>query len=158
MIILSIFTSVEFCTISIVIAAAIIGYIIKPKEQSAAFTYIFSANIDPADTASDADPNNVEIESLPDGTMIMRRRNVMLPDGASCHITADIIGDKLKITEKYTMFSAPIAESPHDVSVRIDCLKAKRYHLRYEIPDSGLWGVAQITNHDNFTAALALQY
>lgn len=158
MIILSILTSVEFCTILIVLAAAIIGFIIKPKEKSAALTYIFSANIDPADASSDTSPDIVEIESLPDGTMIMRRHNVMLPDGASCHITADIIGDKLRITEKHTMFSTPIAESPHDVSVRIDCLKAKRYHLRYEIHDSGLWGVAQITNHDNFATTLTLQY
>ena len=158
MILLGIFSSVEFCTIAIVVAAAIIGFLIKPKEQSPAFTYIFSADIDSANPTNSESCNFVKIISLADGTMLMRRHNVMLPDGASCHITADIVGDKLRITEKHSFFSAPLAESPHDISVKIDCLKTKRYHLRYDIPDAGLWGVAQITNLDGFSTTMALQY
>lgn len=154
----SIFTSVELCTITIVVAATIIGFLIKPKDQSPAFSYIFSADITPSDPTDDKDDRTIEIQALPDGSLLICRHNVMLPDGASSHITADIINDKLHITEKHSIFSAPISETPHDMVFKIDCLKAKCYHLRYEIPDSGLWCIAQIKNRDNYTASLTLQY
>ena len=50
---------------------------------------------------------------------------------------------------------APLAG--YDISVRIDCIKAARYHLRYEVPDSGLWGVDVILNRDRFNTTTRLQ-
>lgn len=153
----SIFTSVEFYTIAVTAAILIVGFIFNPSRQSPALTYIYAATIEPAKHPEATDGSGLTIESLDDGTLLVVRRGVQLPEGSTAHVDADLIDDKLTLTEKHHPAAGDAPMAPHDISVRVDCLKAKRYHLRYEVPDSGLWGVATIVNHDNFSTTASLQ-
>lgn len=156
MILLNIFTSVEFYTIAVTVAILIVGFIFNPSRRSPAMTYIFAASV--VESIDDnADGKVLEIESLDDFTLLVRRRGAPLPEGSTAYINADIVDDKLTLTEKHTVVNhlAPLAG--YDISVRIDCIKAARYHLRYEVPDSGLWGVDVIVNRDGFSTTTCLQ-
>lgn len=158
MIILGIFSSIEFYVIAITVALIFVGFAFNQSQQSPAFTYIFSADIEPSTPISSGDPLSISVQALADGTLLLRRENVLLPEGATAHVTADLVGDKLTLTEKHTAFAAPMPATAHDISVRLDCLKAKRYHLRYEIPEEGLWAVAVVVNHSEIKSQFELQH
>ncbi|MGN1245462.1 MAG: hypothetical protein ACI4UN_02405 [Muribaculaceae bacterium] len=156
MIFLNIFTSVEFYTIAVTVAILIVGFIFNPSRRSPAMTYIYAASVDFSNDIA-ADGKSIEIESLDDFTLLIRRRGAPLPEGSTAYVNADIVDDKLTLTEKHTINNPTAPLSCYDISVRIDCIKATRYHLRYEVPDSGLWGVDVIVNRDNFTTTTRLQ-
>ena len=156
MIFLNIFTSVEFYTIAVTVAILIVGFIFNPSRRSPAMTYIFAASVVES-TDDNADGKVLEIETLDDFTLLVRRRGSPLPEGSTAYINADIVDDKLTLTEKHTVVNHMAPLAGYDISVRIDCIKAARYHLRYEVPDSGLWGVDVIVNRDGFSTTTCLQ-
>ena len=156
MIFLNIFTSVEFYTIAVTVAILIVGFIFNPSRRSPAMTYIYAASVD-FTTDAHADGKMLEIESLDDFTLLVRRRGAPLPEGSTAYINADIVDDKLTLTEKHTVNNPMAPLAGYDISVHIDCIKAARYHLRYEVPDSGLWGVDMIVNRDRFSTTTRLQ-
>ncbi len=152
----SIFTSVEFYTIAVTVAILIVGFIFNPSRHSPAMTYIYAATVEPA-TDGEPDGKSLEIESLDDFTLLVRRRCAPLPEGSTAYVNADLVDDKLSLTEKHTTQSPCAPLVCYDISVRIDCLKAARYHLRYDVPDSGLWAVGVIVNRDRFSTATRLR-
>lgn len=156
MILLDIFTSVEFYTIAITVAILIVGFIFNPSRRSPAMTYLYSATIEPSAEA-DADGRLLEIESLDDFTLLLRRRCAVLPEGASAFANVELVDDNITVTEKLSASSSTAPLACYDVSVRIDCLKATRYHLRYEVPGAGLWGVCVVVNRDRFGTTARLQ-
>lgn len=158
MIELGIFTSIEFYTIAITVAILLVGFIFKPAEHAPAQTYIYAANIEQANPLDNQDEKYVEIESCDNGTVIIRRKNVELPAESIAHITVDIVDDKLTIVEKHTKNTANSITGLYDLTMKVGCLKSRKYHLRYEIPDSGLWGLTTLTNRNNNKTTLELQY
>lgn len=156
MLLSNIFTSVEFYTIAITVAILIVGFIFNPSRRSPAMTYLFAASIEPS-TAYDADGKTIEIESLDDFTLLIRRRCAPLPEETTGYMNVEIVDDKVTITEKHTVQNPSAPLEGYDISVRLDCLKATRYNLRYEVPDSGLWAVGVIVNRDLFSTTLQLQ-
>lgn len=156
MILLDIFTSVEFYTIAVTVAILIVGFIFNPSRHSPAMTYLYAASIEPS-AGGDADGRRLEIESLDDFTLLLRRRGAPLPEGASAFANVELVDDKVTVTEKLSASNPMATLACYDVTVRIDCLKATRYHLRYEVPAAGLWGVCVVVNRDRFASTASLQ-
>lgn len=153
----SIFSPVELSVIAITVAAVLVGFFLKPSRHTKAWSYIYPLEIEPGDDR-EGDGTTLEIEAVDDGSLLLRRRGVHLPTGATGHVTVDIVGDKVKVVEKYSKLSAQLPGAPQQVTVRLRCLKPRRYHLRYEATSSGLWGLATVVNGERFTATAQLRY
>ena len=151
-----IFTSVEFYTIAVTMAVLIVGFIFTPSHREPAMTYIYAAKVD-ASPVLDADGKAIEIAVADDFALHVRRRCAPLPEGTTAYVNVDIVDDKLTITEKHTVENHAAPLIAYDLSVRIDCLKASRYHLRYEVPDSGLWAVSTVVVGEGFSDEVTLQ-
>lgn len=154
----SIFSSVELCVIAIAVAAAFVGFLLRPPRHGPSCSYAYPLFITPSDEQDISDESELEACAEADGSVTISRHNVPLPAGAVGHATVEVAGDKVTIVEKYTRLPRGIPREPHDVAVRLKCLKPKRYHIRYETPARGLWGLITIVNTPGCEAGTKLGY
>lgn len=152
------FSSVEFYVIAITVAILIIGFIFKPSTRGRAHSYTYAADIMPADQCDGCHGHSVLVEAAEDGTVLLTRKGAELPDDAQGYFAIEVVGDSVSVTEKLSSSSTNGLTTTCDVAVRLSCLKPLKFHLRYEAPAAGLWGVGTIVNSVGFSSEIKLQY
>lgn len=135
--------SLEFYTLALLAAMAVVGLLMHPASKGEARTFFAKGNISPAES----EETGIEAGCNGSGKITFTHKGLYL-DTLDCEINyaITVIGKDVKITEKRTDKKMPeVAPAIVDVTFCIDCLGKGRYHLFFESPWSGRWAAGYIS-------------
>lgn len=157
--------SIEFYSLALLVAIALIGLICGEKPHTPATTDIVQLVLKwlPQSVPADADadvPSTVTLTALPDGQVLLERTGLSLRSGDTAFIVATIVDDKIKIVEKQGMHST-LAVWPAACTASATLgfwREGRKLHVRYESELTGRWGTFTFANVEGRTASVDLKY
>ncbi len=158
--------SIEFYSIALFVAIALIGLIFGEKTHAPATTDIVPLALKwpqaavPQSRDADDVPSTVTLAAMPDGQVMLTRTGLSLRPGDTAFIVATAVNDKLKIVEKQgTHTTVAVWPEPCEASAVLGFWgTGRKFHVRYESELTGQWGTCVIANADGRTARIELKY
>lgn len=133
MLLYSFFNSVEFYVLAVVVAAAVVAAVVKPREKGPARTWLYGGTLLDDGAEADGEAPAICLQMSEDGrALVLERRGlagVNLDDGAYS-VAVEVAGFDVTINERLT-FGTPGGPMATGAEVRIDCLALERYHILY---------------------------
>lgn len=137
MILVTIFQSVEFYVICIVIAAAVLGLCVRPSSKGAARQHLLSSQL--SDSGLPPQIPSIELSVNPDNSVTLVRHGIdgVCSDGA-VSLAVNVAGFDIDIQER--VVPGRMTALPVDTATfRMDFLAPELYHLKYHSDiDGGL--------------------
>lgn len=141
MLLYSFFSSVEFCVIMAVIAAAVVALACRPQARGEMLEYLLAGNITRKGDAGDA---MVEMKCLDSGIVMLQRSGI---DGVteSGAVSLAIKCDGVNVMIEERLIPGNQYDMPIDTAIfTLDFLRPGRYHVRYNSDSSGLFAAFQL--------------
>lgn len=152
-----IFTSIEFYITALAVAVAILAFFGSDNETAQATSDIYSPSVTPC-TAQQAIVPAVVLQATDDGYIKVTRHGMKLPAQCSVYIKADIVNDRITLTERITHDSrATTDDMPCTLTATIRAKAGRKYFVRYECPDSTLWATTHFANYGSYSTTIALK-
>lgn len=129
--------SVEFYTITFVVAMALIALLMGRTERKPPSTYIVPLDTAPA---GEDDDDTLCMEPVGGGKVLVRRAGMSLGDEETVNLVITIQEDNCTIVEKKGVKRR--AAEPHPITgqATLKCLKpGRKYHIRYESHLTSAW-------------------
>lgn len=136
--------SVEFYTILLVIAFALLGMLFSPKNKVAATTDMVEMSVSPSSQPGES--VKIKMEALENGFVKMNHDNIPLHDGETVNIVATTAGDSVKLLEKKGVKSAGAEERRYTAEAIFTFLRQRTFNMRFESEVSGQWCTFQFAN------------
>ncbi len=158
--------SIEFYSIALFVAVALIGLIFGEKTHSPATTDIVPLDLKwphaamPQPQSADEAPSVVMLAATPDGQVTLTRTGLSLRPGDTAFIVATVVDNKLKIVEKQGTHTT-VAVWPEQCEARTVLGfwgAGRKFHVRYESELTGQWGTCVMANADGRVARIELKY
>lgn len=141
MLLYSFFSSIEFCVIMAVVAAAVVALACRPQARGEMLEYLLAGRI--SRTGSSEEPM-VEFRCLDSGEVVLERtgiENVTESGAVSLAVKCD--GVNVMIEER--LITGNQYDLPIDTALfTLDFLRPGRYHVRYNSDASGLFSAFQL--------------
>ncbi len=137
------FNSIEFYTILLVIAFALLGVFFSPKSKSPASTYIVGMDILPS--VKPGESAGIKWKALENGFVKIFHDNVLLHEGETVNLVATVTDDSVRLLEKKGVKTSGL-ESSCTIEATLTFLKQRTMSVRYESEVSGQWCTFQFTN------------
>ena len=153
-----IFTSIEFYITALAVAIAILAFFGADNETVHATTDLYSPSVTPCDDQADSIPAIV-LKAADDGRIEVTRHGMVIPAHCSVYIKADIVGDRITLTERITADNRATANNdmPCSLHFAIHAKSGRKYFVRYECPSSTLWAATHFANYGGYTTTLPLK-
>ncbi|MDE6277822.1 MAG: hypothetical protein K2M06_06915 [Muribaculaceae bacterium] len=133
MLLFSFLHSVEFYVLAVVLAAAVVAAVVKPREKGPARTWLYGGTLLDDGPGADGEAPSISICMSEDGReLVLERRGlagVNLDDGAYS-VAVEVAGFDVTVNERLD-FGSPGRPQATGAEVRIDCLGLERYHFLY---------------------------
>lgn len=130
------FNSIEFYTILLVVAFALLGVFFSPKDKPPVHSHIVAMTLTPL--LESAVSECIKLTALEGGLVLLQHNCVPLHEGESVNIVASVAGDVLKLVEK-----KGVVTSDGDVLCQavaaFSFLKPHTYSVRFESEVTGQW-------------------
>lgn len=149
------FHSVEFYTIALFVAFALIGLIFGNSHRGPARTQIVAFQLEPTD---DEASSEVSFSTLPDGNLLVRRPAITLHQGDTVNLVATLVDDKLTLAEKRGVTSRDTEPLTVNATAQIKAPYGMRLAIRYESELTGQWTTTSFTNADQRSKTAELRY
>ena len=148
------FHSVEFYTLALLVAFALLALIFGQREQPQASTYIKPLELHPGG------PENSELTLSTDahGKLQLQRTGLMLNSDDTVNLVATVAGNQVSIAEKKGLKGQPSVEQLMAGTVVIDFLKEQKYVFSYESEVSGQWRRFSYVNKLGNSKKIELKY
>ena len=141
MIIASIFSSIEFYVIAVMVAAAVVGFFARPHRRSEARQYLLPSTLS---NEPDTTGQSIEIKVLDDGTVRLIRHGVPdLTEAGAVSIAVEVAGFDIEVKERIVRSTEP-AWGANTATFVLDFLAPERYHLHYVNPDLDIMAVTTL--------------
>ncbi len=155
--------SIEFYSIALLVAVALIGLIFGEKPHRPAATDIVQLVLKWPQTAvasPDEMPSAVTLTAMPDGQVRLSRTGLSLRPGDTAFIVATMVDDKLRIEEKQGVRSTmAVWPEPCEASATLGFWPAgRKLHVRYESELTGQWGTCALANVGGRESRIELKY
>lgn len=149
------FHSIEFYTLALLVAFALLALIFGQRDQATPSTYIQALDLEPG-----GDENSeLTLTALDDGTVRLLRTGMMLQEGDTVNVVATVGDGKLHMVEKKGR-KAPLtgAEQLTCGSLLLKFLKEQDYEVRYESEVTGDWRLFNFVNRGGNVKKISLKY
>lgn len=150
------FNSVEFYTILLVIAFALLGVIFVPKNKQPVSTKIVPMRLTP-ESHSNGESSHITLTALPGGSALLAHPGLPLHMGETVNLVVHKSGDSLKIIERKGI-TVQAAELTSRGSAVLAMLQQRTYSLRFESEVTGQWATAQFCNVEGNVKKIKLSY
>lgn len=142
----SMFQSVEFYVLALLVAAVIVAFAVKPSARGEAKQYLLASTLLRCDVAT----TEIELESMDDFTVRLVRRGVPdVTETGAVSLAVTVIGRDVTIEERI-VFGRRQAE-PVDTAVFVlDFLGCDRYHIVYKSEPTGLLAATMFNNRPGY--------
>lgn len=130
----SFFTSVEFYVIATVVAAAVLGFCVKPSGKGPVRQHLLPGFL----RQGPGKQPGLDIRCREDGSVeILRTGLDGFTDASAASIAVNLSGFDVTITERLT--PADCGEPRNEALFTLDFLAPEHYHIRYDNPDTNLF-------------------
>ena len=155
----SIFTSIEFYITALAVAVIIIAFFGTSDNATEATSDIYSPMLLTGCGNTAAAEPAITLRSMDDGSIEVTRHGLTLPPQCSIYIKADFVKDQITFTERLSHDSrnSNVLATPCSLHFTTRPRQRKKYFIRYEAPESALWGTAHFANYDGYTTTLPLK-
>ncbi|MBQ3959756.1 MAG: hypothetical protein II592_00460 [Muribaculaceae bacterium] len=149
------FHSIEFYTLALLVAFALLALIFGQREKSMPSTYIQAMDLEPGQDET----GELTLTALDDGTVRLRHSGMMLQEGDTVNVVATLADDSLRMVEKKGRKS-PLTgtEQPTTGSTLLKFLKEQQYEVRYESEVTGEWRLFTFVNRSGNVKKISLKY
>ncbi len=148
------FNSVEFYTVLLVVAFAMLGVLFVPKKKEPVSTKIVPMQLTPS---MEGDSSEIVLTALPGGTAMLTHAGMPLRMGETVNLVVHKSGDSLKIIERKGI-TVQAAELTSRGSAVLAMLQQRTYSLRFESEVTGQWATAQFCNVEGNVKKIKLSY
>lgn len=148
----SLFQSVEFYVIALLVAAAIVAFAVKPSARGEARQYLLAGTLLQCDVAT----AEIELESMDDFTVRLVRRGVSdVSASGAVSLAVTVIGRDVTIEER--IICGRRQAEPVDTAVFVlDFLGDDRYHIVYKSEPTGLFAATTFNNRPGYNVVKPL--
>ena len=147
--------SVEFYTIALLVAVALIALLLRQREPGAARTHIVALDLEPTgedvprDDNATPKPTTLRLTALADGKVTLERDSMPLRAQETVNLVATVIGDKVTIEEKKGMTAVfNSQERYYTGSQTLTFLPLEKVYIRYESQVTGRWAKFAFLNRE----------
>ncbi len=155
LILLSIFNSVEFYVITVVVAAAIIAYASGGNSGGPVRQYLLPGVLTMSDEGRSP---AIELICCDDGSVVLRRHGLegMTLSGA-VSLAINVSGFDVKIKERTVPGKRGDSERIDTASFVLDFMGAEHYFISYTAEDAGLFAAVTLHNRPGIRVVKAMQ-
>ena len=150
------FNSVEFYTILLVIAFALLGVIFVPKNKQPVSTKIVPMRLTP-ESHSNGESSHITLTARPGGSALLAHPGLPLHMGETVNLVVHKSGDTLKIIERKGV-SVPAASLDSQGEALLTMLQPRTYSLRFDSEVTGQWATTQFCNVEGNVKTIPLSY
>ena len=148
------FHSIEFYTLALLVAFALLALIFGQKDQDAMSTYIKPMELgDGGDQASE-----LHLISHADGALEVRHNGLMLLDGDTVNLVVTVSDSKVRMVEKKGVKGTPGQEKSMAGKVLLDFMREQKFVVRYESEVTGEWRRFSYVNREGNEKKISLKY
>ena len=147
--------SVEFYTIALLVAVALIALLMRQREPEAARTHIVPLDLEPTgeevprDDNATPRPTHLRLTALADGKVALERDALPLRAQETVNLVATVIDDKVTIEEKKGMTAVfNSQEHYYNGSQTLTFLPFEKVYIRYESQVTGRWAKFAFLNRE----------
>lgn len=155
LIILSIFNSVEFYVITVVIAAAVIAYASGGNGGGPTRQYLLPGVLAMTDEGR---APSIELICCDDGSVVLRRHGLegMTLSGA-VSLAINVVGFDVRIKERVVSGKRGDTETVDTASFVLDFMGAEHYFINYTAEDAGLFAAVTLHNRPGIRVVKNMQ-
>jgi hypothetical protein len=148
------FHSIEFYTLALLVAFALLALIFGQKDQSPASTYIKAMDLQDGD----GDESTLEMLSHENGNLELHRTGMQLRQDDTVNLVVTMGDGKMRLVEKKGLIGPAGTELSKSGSVLLDFVREGRYEMRYESDVTGQWRMFSYTHRPGNSKKIALKY
>ena len=148
------FHSIEFYTLALLVAFALLALIFGQKDKSPASTYIKALDLQDGN----GEDSMLELLSHDNGDLELRRTGMQLRQDDTVNLVVTLGDGELRVVEKKGLIGQAGTELDKCGSVLLGFVREGRYEMRYESDVTGQWRLFSYTHKPGNSKKIELKY